>query len=62
MDCAARGEEKTALAKEFGISRKTVYAYFRAATSLGCRGGNRPRQCRFNRRMNRQQRTQSPGG
>jgi DNA invertase Pin-like site-specific DNA recombinase len=30
---ATSGEEKTALAKEFGISRETVYAYLRAATS-----------------------------
>lgn len=29
---ATSGEEKTALAKEFGISRETVYTYLRAAT------------------------------
>ena len=29
---AAAGEPKTALAKEFGISRETVYAYLRAHT------------------------------
>ena len=33
IDRAARGETKTALAKEFGISRETVYTYLRAATS-----------------------------
>ncbi len=33
IDRAASGEAKTALAKEFGISRETVYAYLRAVTS-----------------------------
>jgi uncharacterized protein (DUF433 family) len=31
VDRAAAGEAKTVLAKEFGISRETVYAYLRAA-------------------------------
>ncbi|ANS31830.1 putative resolvase (plasmid) [Rhodococcus opacus] len=31
VDRAASGEAKTVLAKEFGISRETVYAYLRAA-------------------------------
>ncbi|WP_165704841.1 helix-turn-helix domain-containing protein, partial [Mycobacteroides abscessus] len=31
IDRAAGGEAKTLLAKEFGISRETVYAYIRAA-------------------------------
>jgi DNA invertase Pin-like site-specific DNA recombinase len=31
IDRAASGESKTALAKEFGISRETVYTYLRAA-------------------------------
>lgn len=33
IDRAADGEAKTLLAKEFGISRETVYAYLRAAPS-----------------------------
>jgi DNA invertase Pin-like site-specific DNA recombinase len=33
IDRAASGEAKTLLAKEFGISRETVYTYLRAATS-----------------------------
>jgi DNA invertase Pin-like site-specific DNA recombinase len=33
IDRAAGGETKTVLAKEFGISRETVYAYLRAAPS-----------------------------
>jgi DNA invertase Pin-like site-specific DNA recombinase len=33
IDRAAAGETKTALAKEFGIGRETVYAYLRAAAS-----------------------------
>jgi DNA invertase Pin-like site-specific DNA recombinase len=32
IDRAASGEAKTLLAKEFGISRETVYTYLRAAT------------------------------
>jgi DNA invertase Pin-like site-specific DNA recombinase len=32
IDRAAGGEAKTVLAKEFGISRETVYAYLRTAT------------------------------
>ena len=32
IDRAAGGEPKTVLAKEFGISRETVYAYLRTAT------------------------------
>jgi DNA invertase Pin-like site-specific DNA recombinase len=31
IDRAAAGEAKTLLAKEFGVSRETVYAYLRAA-------------------------------
>jgi DNA invertase Pin-like site-specific DNA recombinase len=33
IDRAACGEAKTLLAKEFGVSRETVYTYLRAATS-----------------------------
>ena len=33
IDRAAAGEAKTLLAKEFGVSRETVYAYIRAAPS-----------------------------
>lgn len=32
---AAAGEQKSALAKEFGISRETLYSYLRAASSTG---------------------------
>lgn len=32
---AAGGEQKSALAREFGISRETVYAYLRADLSVG---------------------------
>ena len=32
VDRAAAGEAKTLLAKEFGISRETVYTYIRAST------------------------------
>jgi DNA invertase Pin-like site-specific DNA recombinase len=32
IDRAAGGEPKTVLAKEFGISRETIYAYLRTAT------------------------------
>ena len=32
IDRAAGGEPKTVLAREFGISRETVYAYLRTAT------------------------------
>jgi DNA invertase Pin-like site-specific DNA recombinase len=31
---AGSGEKKTALAREFGVSRETVYAYIRAADAL----------------------------
>lgn len=31
----AAGERKSALAKEFGISRETVYSYLRAAAVAG---------------------------
>lgn len=34
-DRVAAGERKSALAKEFGISRETVYSYLRAATVAG---------------------------
>jgi DNA invertase Pin-like site-specific DNA recombinase len=32
---AAAGERKSALAKEFGISRETVYSYLRPAAVTG---------------------------
>lgn len=32
---AAAGEQKSLLAKEFGISRETVYSYLRASTVTG---------------------------
>ncbi|MEV5886738.1 helix-turn-helix domain-containing protein [Streptomyces sp. NPDC052020] len=34
-ECAAAGERRSTLAKEYGISRETVYSYLRAATATG---------------------------
>jgi DNA invertase Pin-like site-specific DNA recombinase len=35
---AAAGEQKSLLAKEFGISRETVYSYLRTASVAGVTG------------------------